>query len=115
MAYDAANPEDVKRREAELRRERREEEADLARVLEDPWGRRAIYRILATCRLFALSYDPGLPKDQQHPEFYDGVRNVGLQLLEAVHRSDPDAWVRMQNEARELEAKRRAVAEAKEE
>ena len=85
--------------------DRHNELQDLKAVLAQGAGRRAIWRILCRCGMFKSSFT----SHNSQTVFNEGMRNVGLFLVAEVNEADPTAYLKMMEEARDLELKRDAA------
>ncbi len=73
---------------------------DLQEVLRHEHGRRVVWRWLGSAGIYTTTYR----RDSNSTEFNEGRRSLGLEILDAIQQADPDAYIRMQQEA--LEAAR---------
>lgn len=92
MSEDDLSPEEI-----EAQRQKRE--ADLLEeayrfVLGDEKGRRVLWHVLSECGVFRLSMT-----GNSQTFFNEGMRNIGLRLLDRVMTIEPDAFAEMYREA----------------
>ena len=81
---------------------------DVAALLGLPAGRRFLGRLLEDWRLFKLSYTGNA---QTH--FFEGIRNVGLKVLDELTDANEDALEIVMKEYRKEKAEHdRAIADA---
>lgn len=80
------------RREKSIRERELE---DVRAILASPQGRRFMWRYLAICGVFRSSWTPSA-----EIHFNEGRRDIGLHLLADVNDADPEAYVRMMQEAK---------------
>ncbi len=64
---------------------------DLRVLLNNPNGVRFLARLLKDCRLYETSAD----NSGSWTYFNEGVRNVGLKLLDKLEKADPDAMLKL--------------------
>lgn len=83
--FNAADETAVRRREIEAENTARQQDEDLARILETPGGRRFLRRVLDCCGIFRLSFDP---TNARLTDFHEGARNVGQWLWAEMERVD---------------------------
>lgn len=69
------------------------EQSDLRKVLSSAEGRRLVYRLLAYCQVYALTYAGG---EHWQTNFNEGKRSVGIELLKQI---PPDIELAMKREA----------------
>lgn len=82
------------------KREKRIGERELERlraVLSTRDGRRWYWEKMAFCGIFLKH----IPKDPYLTAYNEGLRNMGLQLLEELNELGPDVFTQMQREYRE--------------
>jgi len=92
-----------RRRDKELAEyEQEREREELRYILDDPKGRRFLWRLLDYAGVYNSSFT-----GNSFTFFNEGRRDVGLFVLDEVTDADPDAYLEMQreslNEAREAE------------
>lgn len=85
--------------EVEAKNEKRdlqtdEQRADIERLMLTIWGRRIMWRVLGDAGVFRLSY----AGDALATAFNEGGRNLGLRLLDDVHKVCPDKYTLMLQE-----------------
>ncbi|GKX40042.1 hypothetical protein SOASR014_37810 [Pectobacterium carotovorum subsp. carotovorum] len=83
------------RKAAEQRQ--KQEEADIYHVMSSKQGRRLIWSILQSARVFASTF----AADPHVTAFNEGQRNGGLIILSRVMAVCPDLYLTMANEAKE--------------
>ncbi len=84
-----------------------EELSDWRTVLQNPAGRRVLLGILCDCNLFQSHWDP-TPAIHKN----EGMRIVGLKILEKVKAADRHAFPTMLAEASALEHREELAREA---
>jgi hypothetical protein len=87
---------DAAREESEARAAlgKQQEAADFIWLMNDPRGRRIVWRQLAASRVFHSSFDPAA----MSMAFNEGRRAEGLRLLAQVHALCPDLYPTMMKE-----------------
>jgi len=79
---------------AEEKRQRQEATNDIIAVMNTAPGRRYIWRLLESARVFGSSY-----AHQSNQTFFrEGQRNVGLAIFTAVLAASPELFLLMQKE-----------------
>lgn len=91
-----ADKDNVKKAERREKDDRAQELDDLKFVLSTKQGRRAVWRILCECGLFRA----GFVQSGSQVYFNEGMRNVGMKLIDDVHQADISAYATMQKEAK---------------
>jgi hypothetical protein len=84
-------------REAEAKRQalaKKQEAADFQWLMNDPRGRRFVWRQLAAAGVFLSSFDPAA----MTMAFNEGRRSEGLRLLALVMEQCPDLYATMMKE-----------------
>jgi hypothetical protein len=81
---------------------RKDELAFLGRFLAEPVGRRWFYDRFAACHIYSTSFS----KTAMEMAFYEGERNVGLQLVAEVTAASPELYMLM---LKEVEDERRTA------
>ena len=71
-------------------------EADLAKLMNEAWGRRIAWWLLDMAGIYHLSYRD----NPQAMAFAEGRRAFGVQFLDWVATNEPDNYLLMQQEAR---------------
>lgn len=84
----AANPEELKRKELEQDRLERQAKADFLWLMDDPRGRRFIWQLMGRCRIF----EPVFNTHGGLMNFNEGRRDVGLFLLGEINRLCPEKF-----------------------
>jgi len=79
---------------ARLRAERRAELEALARLMEDPAGRRWVRNTLAACHV----WDTSFATNAIRMAFLEGERNQGLRLQAEIAEAAPDLFIEMLKE-----------------
>lgn len=79
---------------ARLRAERRAELAALARLMEDPAGRRWVRNTLAACHV----WDTSFATNAVRMAFLEGERNQGLRLQAEIAEAAPELFIEMLKE-----------------
>jgi hypothetical protein len=80
--------------QAAANRVAKQEAADFLWLMNDPRGRRIVWRQLAASRVFHSSFDP----TAMNMAFNEGRRAEGLRLLGQVHSLCPDLYPTMMKE-----------------
>jgi hypothetical protein len=80
--------------EQKVKLRREQEIADFKLLMSFPWGRRFVWRLLASAGVFRSGFDPS---PTQHA-FYAGERNQGLRVLHEVNAVTPELYERMVKE-----------------
>ena len=97
QAFNSADPEQVERRQTEAAKRELQHRAVVYGLMQSPEGRAWIWRELAECHIFHLSFEPGF--DAATVAFREGERNRGLRLLAQVNIAAPQFYQMMQREA----------------
>lgn len=66
-------------------------------ILDNPLTRKWIWRQLAECGIFRISF---VPDNQHKTAFNEGARNVGLRMLSDFKTYAPDLYILMEHENR---------------
>ena len=98
----AADEEQVKEAGRKVRHDKKSVVTDLLEVLATDSGRRFIWRYLGVCGVLECSFVAGQP---DVTAFNEGKKDIGLQMMAEVVSADPDAYLKMQQEARIHEQK----------
>jgi hypothetical protein len=93
--HNAADPKAVKERARAEKRQHEEAQADLRRLLAEPWGRRWMWGLLARSGVFESSFHPS----GSQVYFNEGRRVIGLDLLKEIATLCPTEYVTMIEEA----------------
>lgn len=72
-------------------------EQDLKWIMADARGRRFMWNMLTRCGIYRSSYAAGQGKVEAIA-FYEGERNIGLELLDRVLKQTPKAYATMTQE-----------------
>lgn len=96
LVTNAANAEQVKKAGKKVTRTRDTELEDVRFILSSKQGRRFYWNLLASCRVFQLSYTGSADTN-----FNEGMRNVGIKYLADMNDAKPEAYVTMLNESKE--------------
>ncbi len=101
---DVGNTAQVKEQKISKKMVRDQEVGDMKELMSHAWGRRVLWRILSWAGVFKLSFSEG-----QHSltDFKEGMRNIGLKLLDECTLADPNMFLRMQQEANAQEFQQR--------
>lgn len=105
MERELYEPEELKRIEdanERIRSKREKELNDLNNVLSSASGRRFIWRLLAQCGIFRRTWVQGEPDTTA---FNEGLRDIGLKLLEDIEIARPGSYAQMHNEYMSSELK----------
>lgn len=94
----ASDPAQVERNRKEIAKRSKRDRSDLLRLLEIPEFRRFAWRYLGFSKLFETSFT-----GNSTTFFNEGMRSVGLKLLHEITTTDPAAYLKMMNEARDSE------------
>lgn len=97
------NPADstqVKEGRAKASFSRKQELADMRKILETQEGRRFVWRYLEVCHIFQSSWSPSAAI-----HFNEGQRDIGLRLIADVTEANDEALIQMMREAKERDAK----------
>ena len=98
LVKNTADEGQVKEAEAKVKRGRERELADLLFILSTVQGRRLIWRYLSRCGIFKTSF----VEDSNRTAYNEGERMIGLNLLADVMEADPDSYLKMMKEAKEV-------------
>lgn len=94
-AFDASNPSQVKKQQREANRREKERREVVAAILATPAGRNWMWELLSSTHIYESSYVGG---DAMAMAFREGERNIGLQVLDLITRTAPDAFIQMTKE-----------------
>lgn len=79
---------------------RREQfESDFRWLMEDPRGRRLVFRLLSEMGLFRCTYDSGIKETALEMAFREGQKNLGYKLIARINGLCPDAYFEMLKES----------------
>lgn len=73
-------------------------EADLRKLLMEPWGRRIAFRLLGETGLYSTSvivHTDGRSIDPHMTHVREGRRNLGIWLESELQRVDTELWLQM--------------------
>lgn len=96
------DPQQVREGQRKDRDNDRQATDDLRAVLATVEGRRFLWRLIGHCNVFHVPYD------NDRRAFNDGMRNVGLMLMDASQAADLGGFLLMQKESYEQQAKTNA-------
>lgn len=91
--FDAGDAESVGRKKADANARALRKREALRRLLSDPAGREWVWDLLADCYIFGTTYT-----GNAETYFREGKRNVGLQVLDEMHKAAPDSFANMMKE-----------------
>ena len=91
--YDAGDRTHVSERQKRRRLQSQREDDDLLWLMNQPEGRRFLWRLLQACHLSDSSFT-----GTSATFFREGERNVGLQVLADITRLCPELYARMAGE-----------------
>lgn len=94
----AADPQQVKKADKEIARERRQELADLRVILKMPEGRRVFHRWIQRLRPLTQLWEPSALL-----QYKAGRHDVGVEMINAIDQADPNAMLLMLQEAKRTE------------
>ena len=94
--FDEALEDDSTDSESEVERRQRQLRRSYQEVLDTESGRRVLWHILSMTGL----YRPSFNIDTCVMSFNEGSRNIGLKLLDSITGVDPNAFIKMMDEAR---------------
>lgn len=94
LVKNAADSEQVKKAENKEKFNREKELRDLASILQEPQGRRFIWRLLEHCKLFE-----SIQKQSAEIHYLSGIRDIGLFILSEVNDADQVAFFKMMVES----------------
>lgn len=87
QVYDSTNVEQINHKRNKARRKISEAESDLRAVMKTPHGRRFIWGLLERCQTFrGWDFADARPIDPYRVMMADGARNIGIALMNDVHR-----------------------------
>lgn len=95
-----ADPEQVKQQEEQSKEKLRTELADIKLIMGTQHGRRFFYRLLASCKMYSTSFT-----GNSETFFNEGMRNVGLRLMDELDKAAPEEYDLMMAEARTAKKK----------
>lgn len=95
----ASDASQVKRAVESANRRAVREQSELRETLQTIQGARVLWRILESCGIHTLSFT----SDPYRTAFNEGGRNEGNKLLAQIFAADPDAYLRMQKDAAQLD------------
>jgi hypothetical protein len=91
----AADPRQVRHAGRHEQRRRVQQLADLCAVLDTPFGRRFVWRLLEECRVFQSVWDPS-----SRIHYLAGRQDFGHFLMSEIDQADGDALFVLMREAR---------------
>ena len=86
----AADPKAVEEQKKDAKFRRSRELSDLKAVLSTPQGQRTIWRYLAMCGVYRLSYTGNADTN-----FNEGQRSIGLNMISDLNEADPKLYLQM--------------------
>lgn len=101
MAYNADDPEQVKKAREQAGFDKAMELDVIKNVMASAPGRRWIYSWLARCHIYST---PFRPSEQDTTSFNCGEQNIGQQLIADVQAAAPDLYLTMISEAKSASA-----------
>lgn len=97
--HNVANPEDVKAQRDREKIERKQEKLDWEWLLQQGPGRRIVWRLMEECRIYEESFT-----GHANTTFVnEGMRKIGLSIIQKVIRARPDALTEMMIESKKRE------------
>jgi hypothetical protein len=99
--YNAADPKKVRDRKRKEQDQDAQALEDLREMLRQPFGRRFLWNMLASCDVWKTSFHPS----GQQFAANEGRRGVGVELMTQIIEADPQAWIDMQQERLNAERK----------
>lgn len=102
MVGNAADPEQVREAEEDVRLTRAQEIADIQAILATPGGRRTLWRWLDGAHVTR----PVWHADAARRDYQAGSREYALAILDEIKEASFDSWLLMQKEARQRELAR---------
>ncbi len=94
--YDASNPEAVKKKEGEARLRQEQMRTVESDLLKSRQGREWVWQILQDCKVFEKRI--AMSGSENENGFFEGQREVGLQLLRRLATSCPKQFALMMAE-----------------
>tara|TARA_R100001377_G_C3192779_1_gene111300 strand:- start:2296 stop:2610 length:315 start_codon:yes stop_codon:yes gene_type:complete len=91
--YDAGDPAHVKRKKTRAQIKREGENEDIKQVLETQSGRNYIWKLLTSCGIYKSSFT-----GNSTTFFNEGKRSIGLEMLEDILKTVPNAYAKMSAE-----------------
>lgn len=98
LVTNAADETQVREADGKVKRGREKELEDFRFLLGQKQGRRALWRILNKTRVFQSSLHPS----GSMVYFYEGIRNVGLDIMSDITEADPESYFLMMKENRNV-------------
>lgn len=83
------------------REQEKRSDADLKSIMSTEEGRRFMWRLLSKSNVFHSSFSP----DPYVAAFKEGCRNFGLEMFDGLHRSCPELYALMADEAAKQQEK----------
>ncbi len=97
----AADAKAISKRETATKRRARIADEDLRAVMNTRQGRRFMWELLATTHVYQTSFRHG--EAVESAVYREGERNIGLQLLDRLHRTCADLYAVMVRETVETD------------
>ncbi len=94
----AADESQVKEADYKAKRGRERELDDVRYVLSNVQGRRFLWRYIKECGIFQTSFT-GVANTTF---FREGEKNVGLRMMADINESEPEMWITMMKENKEI-------------
>lgn len=91
--YDAGDPAHVKRKKTRAQIKREGESEDIKQVLETQSGRNYVWKLLTSCGIYKSSFT-----GNSTTFFNEGKRSIGLEMLEDILATVPNAYAKMSAE-----------------
>lgn len=94
----AADRRQVQEVEKKSHLQREQELNDFRFIMQTPEGRRYVWRLLREAGVFRTSFT-----GNSETFFREGMRNMGLMIMNDLNEACPERYLQMTNEARKLE------------
>lgn len=101
VAGPASDAKAIKKKETAAARAERIAVEDLRAIMSARAGRRFMWELLSITHVYQTSFRPGAPVEDC--VYREGERNIGLQLLDRLHRTAPDLYSVMVRETMETD------------
>lgn len=98
LVKNAGDSEQVRKAEGKVKANRASELRDIAYVINDPAGRRFLWRVLESCRIYETPSG-----DTNDVMTMIGIQSVGKFLLSEIIATNDEAYILMMREAKERE------------
>jgi hypothetical protein len=95
LGYDAGDPKQVRNKQREADFRELTDDGVLKNLMSTNAGRDWVWRMLSACHVFATSWVRG---EADSTAYNEGQRSIGLQLMLAITRADPEGYILMQRE-----------------